>query len=480
MTTTTTRFRALGDALRGGLIMPGDDGYDHARELFYGGMDRRPAAVARVADAADVARAVTFARETETPLSVRGGGHSGAGHSVIDDALTIDLADLRSLEIDAGERVAWAHAGLTAGEYTVAAAEHGLATAFGDSGSVGIGGITLGGGVGFLARPYGLTIDSLIAAEVVTADGEVRHVDDERHPDLFWAIRGGGGNFGVVTRLRLRLHNVGTLMGGLLFLPATPETIMAFVAEAQAAPDELTTIANVMPAPPMPFLPEEFHGSLVIFAMLTCVGDLEDGERAIAPFRSIAPPIADMVRPMSYPEMYMPEEEGYHPIGVVRSLFVDSLGLAEAGTIVEHLEASTAMMRGADPGAGRRRVGGGERLDRVRPPGSGDHDQHGGAVRAGGGRGRASGVGPGVRVRPGRRRPPRVRQLPGRRGPGARAPGLPRGDVGSPPLDQGALRPHEPVPAQPEHPAGGLGGGSPAGVGPGVPSVSSKWRPSAG
>ena len=392
MTTTTTRFRALGDALRGGLIMPGDDGYDHARELFYGGMDRRPAAVARVADAADVARAVTFARETETPLSVRGGGHSGAGHSVIDDALTIDLADLRSLEIDAGERVAWAHAGLTAGEYTVAAAEHGLATAFGDSGSVGIGGITLGGGVGFLARPYGLTIDSLIAAEVVTADGELRHVDDERHPDLFWAIRGGGGNFGVVTRLRLRLHNVGTLMGGLLFLPATPETIMAFVAEAQAAPDELTTIANVMPAPPMPFLPEEFHGSLVIFAMLTCVGDLEDGERAIAPFRSIAPPIADMVRPMSYPEMYMPEEEGYHPIGVVRS----STPRPRRGrTIVEHLEASTAMMRGADPGAGRRRVGGGERLDRVRPPGSGDHDQHGGAVRAGGGRGRASGVGPG-------------------------------------------------------------------------------------
>jgi FAD/FMN-containing dehydrogenase len=345
MTTTTTRFRALGDALRGGLIMPGDDGYDHARELFYGGMDRRPAAVARVADAADVARAVTFARETGTPLSVRGGGHSGAGHSVIDDALTIDLADLRSLEIDAGERLAWAHAGLTAGEYTMATAEHGLATGFGDSGSVGVGGITLGGGVGFLARAHGLTIDSLIAAEVVTADGEVLHVDDEQHPDLFWAIRGGGGNFGVVTRLRLRLHDVGTVVGGLLFLPATPETITAFVAEAQAAPDELTTIANVMPAPPMPFLPEEFHGSLVIFAMLTCVGDVEAGERAIAPFRSIAPPIADMVRPMTYPEMYMPEEDGSHPIGVVRSLFVDSLGLAEAGTIVEQLEASTAMMR---------------------------------------------------------------------------------------------------------------------------------------
>jgi len=342
---TTSRFRELGSALRGRLIMPGDDGYDDARQLFYGGMDRRPAAIARVADAGDVVRAVTFARETETPLSVRGGGHSGAGHSVIDDALVIDLADMRSLELDAGDRTGWAQTGLTAGEYTVAAAEHGLATGFGDSGSVGIGGIALGGGVGFLARPYGLTIDSLLAAEVVTADGEVLHVDDEHHPDLFWAIRGGGGNFGVATRLHLRLHEVGTVVGGLLFLPATPETIAAFIAEAQAAPDELTTIANVMPAPPMPFVPEEFHGSLVILAMLTHVGDVEAGERAIAPLRSIAAPIADMVRPMTYPEMYMPEEEGYHPLGVVRSLFVDALGTAEAQTIVEHLEASTAMMR---------------------------------------------------------------------------------------------------------------------------------------
>ena len=204
---------------------------------------------------------MTFARETETPLSVRSGGHSGAGHSVIDDALEIDLVDLRSLEIDAVEgRAARAQTGLTAGEYTAAAAEHGLATGFGDAGSVGIGGITLGGGVGFLARQFGLTIDSLLAAEVVTADGEVLHVDDEHHPDLFWAIRGGGGNFGVATRLHLRLHDVGRVVGGLLFLPATPETIAAFIAEAQAAPDELTTIANVMPAPPMPFLPEEFHG----------------------------------------------------------------------------------------------------------------------------------------------------------------------------------------------------------------------------
>ncbi|MGZ8602928.1 MAG: FAD-binding oxidoreductase [Actinomycetota bacterium] len=344
---TTTRFRELGDALRGRLVMPGDDGYDHARELFYGGMDRRPAAVARVADANDVALAVTFARETQTPLSVRGGGHSGVGHSVIDDALVIDLADLRSLEIDADERAAWAQTGLTAGEYTVAAADHGLATGFADTGSVGVGGITLGGGVGFLSRRHGLTIDSLLAAEVVTADGAVLKVDDEHHPDLFWAIRGGGGNFGVATRLRFRLHEVATIVGGLLFLPATTETIAAFVAEAQAAPDRLTTIANVMPAPPMPFLPEEFHDSLVILAMLTYASDVDAGERAVAPLRSIAPPIADMVRPMPYPEMYLPEEEGYHPIGVVRSSFVDDIGHDEAATIVEHLEASNATMRAA-------------------------------------------------------------------------------------------------------------------------------------
>src|SRR6185503_17999709 len=175
---------------------------------------------------------------------------------------------MKGLDIDVDGRTAWADAGLTAGEFTTAVGAHGLATGFGDTGSVGLGGITLGGGVGYLSRKHGLTIDSLLAADVVTADGEMLRVDEQSHPDLFWAIRGGGGNFGVATRFRFRLHEVDQVVGGLLVLPATAETVAGFVAAAEAAPEELTTIANVMSCPPLPFVPAELHGSLVIVANL--------------------------------------------------------------------------------------------------------------------------------------------------------------------------------------------------------------------
>jgi FAD/FMN-containing dehydrogenase len=341
----TVSVPELRGALAGRVIAPEDPGYDEARTPFYGGIDRHPAAIVRVANADDVARVVTVARERELELAVRSGGHSIAGHSVSEGGLVIDLADLSALDLEPETRTAWAETGLTAGAYTVAAAEHGLATGFGDTGSVGIGGITLGGGVGFLVRKYGLTIDSLLAADVVTADGELVRADAESHPDLFWAIRGGGGNFGVATRLHFRLHEVGTVVGGMLILPATPDVIASFLAEADAAPDELSTIANVMPAPPMPFVAPEHHGKLVLFALMTYAGDVEAGERSLAPFRALASPLADLLRPMSYPEMYMPEEEDVHPIGAVRSMFVDEIGTARAATILEHLEASTAMMR---------------------------------------------------------------------------------------------------------------------------------------
>ena len=167
----------------------------------------------------------------------------------------LDLSEMKDLQIDVSGRTAWAQTGLTAGEYTAATAVHGLATGFGDTGSVGIGGITLGGGVGYLVRKHGLTIDDVLAAEIVTADGELLKVDSESHPELFWAIRGGGGNFGVATRFKFRLHEVSTIVGGMLVLPASPEVIASFIAEAEAAPEELSTIANVMVAPPMPFLP---------------------------------------------------------------------------------------------------------------------------------------------------------------------------------------------------------------------------------
>jgi FAD/FMN-containing dehydrogenase len=332
-------------SLDGRVITPGEDGYDKARAIFYGGFDYRPALIVRPANASHVARVVSLARKAGLELAVRSGGHSLAGHSLSEGGIVLDLSNMRALDIDPEARTAWAETGLTAGEYTAAAGAYGLATGFGDTRSVGIGGITLGGGVGFLVRKYGLTIDDLLAAEVVTADGQLLRVDAQTHPDLFWAIRGGGGNFGVATRFHFQLHELGTIVGGILILPATPDVIAGFIAEAEAAPEELSTIANVMPAPPLPFVPAEHHGRLVVMAMLAYAGEVEAGERAIAPFRALGKPVADMVRPMRYPEMFPPEQGAYHPTAVARTMFVDRIDRDVAGTLVEYLQASDATMR---------------------------------------------------------------------------------------------------------------------------------------
>jgi FAD/FMN-containing dehydrogenase len=342
---TAVSVPELRAALKGRVIAPEDAGYDQARTVFYGGFDRRPAAIVRAADAAEVAQVVSLVGATGLELAVRSGGHSSAGHSTTQGGIVLDLADMHALEIDAERRTAWAQTGLTAGQYTAAASAYGLATGFGDTGSVGIGGLTLGGGVGFLVRKHGLTIDDLLAAEVVTADGQLLRTDAESHPDLFWAIRGGGGNFGVATRLQLRLHQLDQIVGGMLLLPAAPAVIAGLVAEAEVAPEELSVIANVMPAPPMPFVPEEQHGQLVVLVLLAYAGPAEAGQRAIAPLRALATPIADMVRPMPYPELFLPEEYDYHPTAVGHTMFVDTIDHAVAETIVDHLQASDATMR---------------------------------------------------------------------------------------------------------------------------------------
>ena len=334
----------LAAGLAGQVIAPGDTHYDGARRVFPGAVDRRPAAIARVADATDVARVIAFARERDVELAVRSGGHSPAGHSVSEGGIVLDLSAMRGLQLDAERRVAWAETGLTAGAYTEAAGEHGLATGFGDTGSVGIGGITLAGGAGFLARKHGLTIDHLLAADVVTAAGEVVRADAEHHPDLFWAIRGGGGNFGVVTRLHLRLHPVATVVGGTLILPATPDVITGFLQEADAAPDELSTIANVMTAPPLPFLPAELHGRPIVMALLAYAGDVDQGERVIARFRALATPLADQVRPLRYAELIEPVPEGYRPVAVTRTMFARSVGRDTAQAIIDRVGASSAQM----------------------------------------------------------------------------------------------------------------------------------------
>ena len=333
----------LRSELDGELITPQDGAYDEARQVFFKGIDRHPLAVARVAGAEDVARVVSAARMLGLELAVRSGGHSRAGYGTSEGGLVIDLSGLNGVEIDVDGETAWVETGATAGQYTTATGERGRVTGLGDSGSVGIGGITLAGGVGFLVRKNGLTLDDLLAAELVTADGEIVQVNEESDPDLFWAIRGGESNFGVATRLHLRLHEISEIVGGMLILPATPEVITGFVEAADAAAEELSTIANVMIAPPMPFVPEEAHGKPVLMALMAYVGPPDQADGAIAPLRALAEPLADMLRPMRYPELYEgPEPEPQLAAGA--NFFCDSLEQIGAEAILEQLPQSTAMM----------------------------------------------------------------------------------------------------------------------------------------
>ncbi len=331
--------------VKGRIITPEDPTYDKARAVFYGNIDKRPSTIVRVSDVEDVRRVIATARDAGLELAVRSGGHSIVGHSTTDGGVVIDLRDMSKIEVDVGMRTAWVETGATALQVTETLAKHGLVIGFGDAGSVGVGGITLGGGIGFLVRKFGMTIDSLLAAEVVTADGRHLRADERQHADLFWAIRGGGGNFGVVTRLQFRLHELPQFTGGILILPATAETVAGFAAAALTAPDELSTIGNVMPAPPLPFLPAEVHGRLVIFAMMAFAGDDESATRALAPFRSLATPLADMVKPGPYAAMYPPEDPNYRPTAVARTLFVNSVDRPAAESIMKYLSAPDTGMR---------------------------------------------------------------------------------------------------------------------------------------
>jgi FAD/FMN-containing dehydrogenase len=347
MSTGTTAFdlAALRSTVRGSVLGPDDAGYDAARSTSYGAPDARPLAVVAPVDADDVAHVVRLVADHGLDLAVRSGGHSAAGHSTVDGGIVLDLRSLDGIEIDVDDRSVWAGAGLTAVALATATAEHGLAIGFGDTGSVGIGGITLGGGVGYLVRKHGLTVDNLLAAEVVTAAGDVVVADETAHPELFWALRGGGGNFGVVTRFRYRLHEVGTVYGGLLVLPATADTITGFLAAADAAPEDLSTIANVMSCPPMPFIGEEHHGRPVILALVCWAGDTAEAEAAVAPLRALAEPLADLLHPSSYPELFPPEDPDYHPTAVSTTMFASDVDTATAATVVERIETSDAPMR---------------------------------------------------------------------------------------------------------------------------------------
>jgi FAD/FMN-containing dehydrogenase len=341
----------LRERISGRVIGPNDDDYDVLRTVMMGGIDRRPAVIVRVANDDDVKTVVNLARETGLDLAIRSGGHSSKGDSTSDGGIVLDLRDRKRLDIDPETKTAWAETGLTAGEVTTAAADHGLAIGFGDTGSVGIGGITTGGGVGYLVRKHGLTIDNVLAADIVTADGQLVRADKDTNADLFWAIRGGGGNFGVVTRFQYRLVDLPGIVGGILVLPVNAEIIERYIALSEEAPDELSSIANVMPVPPLPGVPEEWLGKLGIFALMTYAGEADAGQQALQPFRDLAKlagldaPIADMLRPMTYPEMYFPDDPDYHPLAVSTNMLLDRCDRPSAQKIMEHLEALDAPMR---------------------------------------------------------------------------------------------------------------------------------------
>ena len=295
----------LAGQIKGEVVGPDDPGYDEARRVFNGMIDCRPAAVVRCTGTDDVAATIRVAREEGLDLSVRGGGHSAPGFGTNDGGIVADLSPLQDVVVNTAERTARAGGGCTWKGFNEATGAHGLATTGGIIGSTGIAGLTLGGGIGYLARRYGLSCDNLVSAEVVLADGSVVHASEKEYDDLFWALRGGGGNFGVVTTLEYQLHPVGEIYGGPIVYPVDrAEDLIRFYRDYIAeAPEELGGFLGFHLAPPLPFLPEEWHFKNVCLAVLCWAGAPEDGERMVQPFLDAAPPVGAMVGPMPYPAL---------------------------------------------------------------------------------------------------------------------------------------------------------------------------------
>ena len=294
---------ALSQGLRGRVFTAETPGYDQARTVWNAMIDKRPAVIARCASAADVRHAVRFARDTGLDIAVRGGGHNIAGSALVDGGLVIDLSAMKSVRVDPVRRIAVVEPGVTLGEFDHDAQAFGLATPVGINSTTGIAGLTLGGGFGWLSRTYGMTVDNLRSADVVTADGEFVRASERENADLFWGLRGGGGNFGIVTAFELALHPVGPqVMAGLIVHPAGDANALLrrYREVALAAPNELSAWVVMRKAPPLPFLPAEVHGTDVVVIAVLYSGDMQAGERAVAPLRAIGKPIADVVSPHPY------------------------------------------------------------------------------------------------------------------------------------------------------------------------------------
>ncbi len=300
---TKSAIEALKGEIRGHVLQEGDSEYEEARRIWNATIDRRPSVIVRCAGVADVRRAVGFARDNGLLLAVRGGGHNIAGSAVCDGGLTIDLSRMRSVRIDPFARRAYVEPGATLGDFDHEAQAFGLATPLGINSTTGVAGLTLGGGFGWLSRKFGMSVDNLCAADVVTADGELVRADATHAEDLFWAIRGGGGNFGVVTMFEFALHRVGPeIYGGLFVLPieAAPEALRKYSAATDAMPDELSVWAVMRLAPPLPFLPAEVHGKPVIAFAVCYTGPLEAGARETQIVRGFGEPCGERLGPMPY------------------------------------------------------------------------------------------------------------------------------------------------------------------------------------
>ena len=294
---------ALRGRLRGPLCLPGEPGYEQARTIWNAMIDRRPAAILRAAGAADVIAGVRFAREHGLVLAIRGGGHNIAGNAVCEGGLMIDLTLMKSVRVDPSARTARAEPGVTLGEFDRETQAFGLATPVGINSTTGIAGLTLGGGFGWLSRKHGLTIDNLPSADVVTAAGELVHASEKENADLFWAVRGGGGNFGVVTSFEYRLHAVGPqVLAGLVVHPfaKAKELIDGYRRVVAQAPEELTCWFVMRKAPPLPFLPPEVHGKEVFVLAVCWCGDIEKGKKAVAPLEALGKPIANVIGPAPF------------------------------------------------------------------------------------------------------------------------------------------------------------------------------------
>ena len=447
--------------LSGSLLTPDSPGYDEARTIWNAMIDRRPGLIVQCADANDVARAVRFARAHDLLVAVRGGGHNIAGNAVCDGGLMIDLSPMRTVRVDQAARTARVGAGATLGDVDRTTQGYGLATPLGVNSTTGIAGLTLGGGFGWLSRRLGLTIDNLLSAEVVTAEGEIVRASARENPDLFWAIRGGGGNFGIVTSFEFQLHPVGPeVLSGLVvhplgeardvlrfyrdFLPTTPEAFSCWFVLRQA--------------PPLPFLAPEWHGKPILALAMCWSGELAEGERVAAPLRSFGKPLADVVAPNPYADwqtaldpLLTPGFRNYWKshdfLRAERRAHRRAAGVRRAHSRSEHRDRLRAGGGCGLPGAirrhgvhpSRRAV----RDERARPldgPGQGPGLHRLGARPVPGG--------DAVRDRG------RVRELPDRGGRRSGAGGL-RLQLRAAGGAQEPVRPDEPVPDEPEHPAVG-------------------------